>query len=67
MLPRAVHLLERIASTCRQAVHTAKKLEEPIGSDASRVKDGQPRSSATVLRARAKPGKNSSRCHTDVA
>ncbi len=27
-LPRAVQLLERIAATCRQAVRTAKKLEE---------------------------------------
>ncbi len=28
-LPRALRLLERIASTCRQAVRTAKKLEDP--------------------------------------
>lgn len=35
LLPRALHLLERIAGTCRQAVRTAKKLEEPTSSDAS--------------------------------
>ena len=33
VLPRAVQLLERIASTCRQAVRTAKKLEDPPTSD----------------------------------
>ena len=29
VLPRAVELLDRIASTCRQAVRTAKTLEDP--------------------------------------
>src|SRR2546421_12928580 len=29
VLPRALRVLDRIASTCRQAVRTAKKLEDP--------------------------------------
>ena len=33
VLPRALQLLERISSTCRQAVRTAKKLEDPSSSD----------------------------------
>ena len=36
-LPRAIELLERIAGTCRQAVRTAKKLEEPSISDGTLV------------------------------
>src|SRR5438874_10849984 len=34
VLPRALQLLDRIASTCRQAVRTAKTLEDPSISGA---------------------------------
>jgi len=37
VLPRALRLLERIASTCRQAVRTAKTLEDPSMSGAVTV------------------------------
>jgi len=37
VVPRALRLLERIASTCRQAVRTAKKLEDPATSDPGAV------------------------------
>ena len=37
VLPRALRLLERIASTYRQAVRTAKKLEDPATSDPGAV------------------------------
>jgi len=48
VLPRALQLLERIASTCRQAVRTAKKLEDPSMSGASTVR-GAPLATAREL------------------
>ena len=40
VLPRALQLLERIASTCRQAVRTAKTLEDPSMSGAGALRGG---------------------------
>ena len=40
VLPRALQLLERIASTCRQAVRTAKTLEDPSMSGAGTLRSG---------------------------
>src|SRR5690348_17312936 len=40
VLPRALHLLERIASTCRQAVRTARTLEDPSMSGAATLPRG---------------------------
>ena len=40
VLPRALELLERIASACRQAVRTAKTLEDPLMSGAGTLRGG---------------------------
>jgi hypothetical protein len=48
VLPRALQLLERIASTCRQAVRTAKTLEDPSMSGAG-VVPGVPLAAAREL------------------
>jgi len=48
ILPRALQLLERIASTCRQAVRTAKKLEDPSMSGTGTV-PGAPLAAARAL------------------
>ena len=48
VLPRALQLLERIASTCRQAVRTAKTLEDPSMSGAGTLR-GDPLATARAL------------------
>src|SRR6266851_9485334 len=48
VLPRALQLLERIASTCRQAVRTAKTLEDPSMSGAGTLR-GAPLATAREL------------------
>lgn len=48
VLPRALQLLERIASTCRQAVRTAKTLEDPSMSGAGTLR-GDPLATAREL------------------
>src|SRR5205823_4773148 len=48
VLPRALQLLERIASTCRQAVRTAKTLEDPSMSSAGTLR-GDPLATAREL------------------
>ena len=46
VLPRALRLVEQITGTCRQAVRTAKQLEDPATSDPGTV------SSAALAKAR---------------